>query len=286
MITSALEKLPKHTIKLTITIPWTEIKDTYEKILERVVSETELPGFRKGKAPRKLVEEKLDKTKTYEEVVKEIVPKAYAESLKEHNLTPIVSPRISIAEASEGKDWRFEALTCEQPEVKLKNYKQEINNLAAAKKIWVPGRDNKEQPQEEKKGVKLSQILTILLKEAEIEIPDLLIEDQVNRKLSDLIDQVKHLGMTVEQYLLSKGLTSEKLRDQYRKEAEETLKLEFILETIADEEKIVVSDSEIEEAIEKVKDEKQKENLKKQKYYLGMVLRRQKTLDTLLKPIV
>lgn len=285
-MTSALEKLPKHTIKLTITIPWAEVKDTYEKILNKVVAETELSGFRKGKAPRKLVEEKLDKTKVYEEVIKEIVPKAYAESLKEHNITPIVSPRISIREAQENKDWQFEALTCEKPQVKLKNYREEIAKLKGVKKIWVPGRDPKEQSKEEKKGVELSQLLAVLLRETQVEIPDLLIEDHINRKLSDLIDQVKQLGMTVEQYLLSKGLTSEQLRTQYRKEAQDSLKLEFILEKVADEEKIVVTEGEIEEAINKVEDEKQKESLRNQKYYLGMILRRQKTLDSLSKPIV
>ncbi len=285
-MTSALQRLPKNTVKITITIPWSEVKTTYEKVLNLVIGETEIPGFRKGKAPKKLVEEKIDKTKVYEEVARQLVPKSYSEALIQHNITPIVSPRVSVTSAQEEKDWQFEIITCTQPTVKLKNYKEEISKLRSAKKIWVPGKDMKKQAEEEKKGVELSEILTVLLNNSEVEIPNILIEDQVNKKLTDLIDQVRSLGMNVEQYLLSKGLTSDQIRNQYSKESEETLKLEFILEKIADAEKITVSDSEIEEAINKVKDEKQKQNLQSQKYYISMLLRRQKTLDSLSRPIV
>lgn len=285
-MTSALERLPKHTIKLTVTLTWPEVKSTYEKVLNKVVNEAEVAGFRKGKAPRELVEKRLDKTKLYEEVLKETVPKAYSDALKEHSLSPIVSPRISVLEAAEGKNWQFQAVTCLAPVVILKDYRSEIAKLKGAKKIWVPGKDLKKQTEEDKQGIGLSEVLKVLLNQSEIEIPNMLVEDQVNKKLSDLIDQVKQLGMTVEQYLLSKGLTSDTLRAQYAKEALDTLKLEFILEKVADAEKIIVSEKEIEEAINKITDSGQKEALQSQKYYIGMLLRRQKTLDTLTKPIV
>lgn len=285
-MTSALTKLPKNTVKLIITLSWAEVKDVYEKSLAKIVKEAELPGFRKGKAPKKLVEEKIDKTKIYEEVLKTLIPKAYSDALKEHNLSPIISPRVNVLKVDEGSDWQFEVLTCLEPTVKLNDYKKEIAKLKASKKIWVPGKDLKKQSEEEKKGVELSEAFRVLLDQAEVEISDLLVEDQVNKKLADLIDQTKHLGLTVEQYLLSKGLTSEMLREQYKKEALETLKLEFILEKIADEEKITVSSEEVEAFFKKISDQKQKEMLEKQRYYVSMLIRRQKTIDFLIKPIV
>ncbi len=285
-MTSAVERLPKSTIKITITLPWSEVKESYENVILEIVQEAEIAGFRKGKAPRKLVEEKTDKTKIYDEVINKLLPKAYADSIKDHSLNPIVSPRVKVTKADEGKDWQFEAITCEKPAIILKDYKGEISKLKKVKKIWVPGADNKKKDEEDKKGIELSEVLKVLLTNSEIEIPDILVEDQVNRKLSQLIDEVKQLGMTVEQYLLSKGLTSQQLRTQYQKEAAETLKLEFILEEVADKEKVVVEDREIDEAISAIKDEKQKEDMRKQRYYISMILRRQKTLDTLLKPIV
>jgi FKBP-type peptidyl-prolyl cis-trans isomerase (trigger factor) len=285
-MTTAVEKLPKSTIKITVTLAWSEIKDTYDKIIADLIKDSELPGFRKGKAPKKLIEEKMDKTKVYEEVIKQVVPKAYADAVKENNLNPIISPRINILQASENKDWQFTALTCTQPSVNLRNYKDEVNKLKHTPKIWIPGKDNKKEEKDDKKGIELSQILQLLLKEVDIEVPELLIEDQVNRKLSDLVDQVKQAGLTVEKYLLSKGITIDQLKNQYWKESEETIKLEFILEAISDKENIQVSDDEINAAITKIEDKNQQEALKNQKYYIATLLRRQKTLDSLIKPIV
>ena len=80
MATSILKQLPKSTAELEITIPWSEIKTTYQVVLDQVTKESEIPGFRKGKAPKKMVEEKIDKGKIYEEVIKRI--KSSMEKLK------------------------------------------------------------------------------------------------------------------------------------------------------------------------------------------------------------
>jgi len=277
-MTVAINRLSNGTIELTITIPWVDVKTTYDKVVDDFVKETELPGFRKGKAPRKLVEENLDKGKVYEEVLKEIVPKAYTEALKQENLTPIISPRIEVIAAQDNKDWQFKALICERPEVKLGNYQETIARLKRERqtKIWVPGKTEKEEKPQE---LTLDEVLDALLKTNQVEVPALLIEDEVNRMLSRLIDQTQKLGLTVEQYLISQGKTAEGLRAEYSQQANRNLALEFILETIADQEKIQVSDEEIEKVIGQIKDPKEQESLRNQKYYLASILRRQKTLD-------
>ncbi len=76
-MTTSLNRLPNGTIELTITLSWPEIEKTYHQVVQDFVSKAEIPGFRKGKAPQEMVEEKLDKTKVYEEVLKDAVPKAY-----------------------------------------------------------------------------------------------------------------------------------------------------------------------------------------------------------------
>ncbi|MBI1919376.1 trigger factor family protein, partial [Candidatus Microgenomates bacterium] len=57
---SAVNKQPDGTIELTITIPAADVKKAWDQIVEETVKNTVLPGFRKGKAPKKLAEEKLD----------------------------------------------------------------------------------------------------------------------------------------------------------------------------------------------------------------------------------
>lgn len=285
-MTVAVNRLANGTIELTITIPWSDIQTTYNKVVEEFVREAEISGFRKGKAPRELVEKQLDKTKIYEEVLKQVVPGAYADAIKQESISPIVSPRIEVIAAKEGSDWQFKAQTCEKPEVKLGDYHEAIKKIkpTSQPKIWVPGKTNKEETKPAE--LTLNEILKSLLGSCQVQIPTLLVEDEVNRMLSRLVDQTQKLGLTVEQYLVSQGKTTESLRAEYQDQAAKTLALEFILEAIADQEKIEVGDEELEKIIKETKDSKEQEALRSQKYYLATILRRQKTLDKLTKPIV
>lgn len=278
---TVINRLEDGTIELTITIPWKEVKKSFDGLLKKALAEVTVPGFRKGKAPRKLAEEKIEKKRVYEEVIKQIIPEYYAKAIQQENIKPIISPRIELVQAKEGKDWRFKAFVCEKPKVNLGSYQQTISNLKIQKptKIWTPGQ--KKEKEEQKGKINIEEILKALFKEVKISIPRLLIEEEVNRMLSRLIDDTKKLGLTLEQYLKTKGKTGEQLKRDYRQEVEKTLTLEFALEEIAEKEKITVDNKEIDELIEKEKEEKVKENLRANRYYLATVLRRRKTLDYL-----
>ncbi len=103
------------TIILNLSIPWKKIEVGYEKEIERIVKNAELPGFRKGKAPRKNIESKLNKAEVYGEAVRSILPVEYEKLLIEYHLKPIIYPRIEIKKAETGQDWEFEITTCEKP---------------------------------------------------------------------------------------------------------------------------------------------------------------------------
>lgn len=93
---SAIQKAEDGTITLTITIPWREVDEAKKQTVGELSSETELPGFRKGKAPKNLIEEKLDPQLVRDETLKKILPKYYLDSVAEHKLNPIISPLIHI----------------------------------------------------------------------------------------------------------------------------------------------------------------------------------------------
>jgi trigger factor len=120
-----------------------------------------------------------------------------------------------------------------------------------------------------------------LLESVTAEIPAILIENETDRLLSQTLDDVKKLGMTLDQYLASTGKKPEDLRNEYRKKADQDIKLEFALLKIAEEEKIAVEEKEIEEAIKAAKSDDEKKNLETNKYLLANILRQQKTLDFL-----
>lgn len=287
LMQTALNRLEDRTIELTITVPWTRVKESYNKLFEKALSEIEVEGFRKGKAPKKLAEEKVDKEKVYQAVIREIIPQFYAEAIKEQNLQPIIAPRIELLAAKENEDWQFKASLCEKPEVKLNDYKRAIQEFKQKKrtKIWVPGQETKQQNKRatEQQKPSLSEVLETILKVAKVKIPQILIDEEVNRMLADLVDQTQKIGLSIEQYLKAKRKTPQQLRKEQKIQAERTLALQFVLEEIADEEKITVSDKEIDELINKEKNKKTREQLKIQKYYLASFLRRQKTIEALVR---
>jgi len=96
-----------------------------------------------------------------------------------------------------------------------------------------------------------------------------------------MLDEVKTLGLTLDQYLASTHKTVEEVKKDYAQRATNDITVEFVLQKVADEEKITVSDKEIEEAITKAPTPAEKENLEKNKYLLAAILRQQKTFDFL-----
>ncbi len=282
MTTHAIHRRDDGTIELTVTIPWEDVSHVYDHVVDDVVKNADVPGFRKGKAPRAMVEEKLDRSKLYEDVIRHLLPDVYNEVITKEKLKPIISPKVELKEAKENEDWILVIHTCEKPAVKLGNYKKVIADEKASKykKIWVPGDDKKEADEKPKKPT-IDEILMWTSKTIELTIPHLLLEQEVNRLLSQLIDQTKSLGLSVEQYLNATGKNSDAIRKEYEEQAKQTIALEFGIEEIADKEGIIISDDDIETVIKTAKSEEEKKSLEGQKYYLASILRRQKTIDFL-----
>lgn len=283
---SIYAKTDDGTITLTINIPKAEIEKEYQKVEDEAVKTVEIKGFRKGKAPKETAKKHLDKGKIYEEVIRILVPKFYADALSEHKVNPIVQPEIKLSKAKEGEDWEFTARVCEKPNVDLGDYKTEVQKVKAESKkdsIWVPGKDEKEKVDPAKLREKqLNDILNALLSKVKVEVPSIIIETELSQKMSRLVDELQKLGLTVDKYLQTKNKTPQQFQDETKKEITNTYKLEFILEELADAEKVVVSDHDINKIVSEAKNEAEKKALESQKYYLSSLLRRQKTLDKLL----
>src|ERR1700737_3113723 len=103
MNNTIIEKQQDATIKLTITIPHAEIKKAREEVVTQMSGDAKLPGFRKGKAPKKLVEGKLSDEQIQENVLKKLLPNAYIKAVEENNLKPIMNPRLHVEKVEEGK---------------------------------------------------------------------------------------------------------------------------------------------------------------------------------------
>jgi FKBP-type peptidyl-prolyl cis-trans isomerase (trigger factor) len=271
---STIKREEDGTIVLEITIPQKDIKKTQEEVVEDTTKSADIPGFRKGKAPKKVVEQKLDKDSIKEEVLRKLLPIAYSEAIKKHDIKPILNPKIHVEALEEGKDWKFTATTCEIPEVDLNGYKENIKKVTAKGKIIVPGKEQKDE-------VSLDEILKSLSESVNIKASRIIVEQEVERLLAQTLDEIKRLGLTLDQYLSSTKRTAEDLRREYEAKALNDIKLEFAMAKIAEEEKIIVSDSDIDGAVKNAKDENERKSLESNRYLLASIIRQRKTLDFL-----
>lgn len=279
-----LNKLKNGTFDLVIKVNQKEIADAQKKIIEENKKNLEVKGFRKGMAPDSKVKEEIGADKLKELILNSILPVNYQEAVKKFNLHPIVSPKIDLLFIKDGEDWEIKLISCEGPEISLGQYKEEIKSKLSANKIWTPD-DGSQKPDEktqnEEKEKRIEKILGFLMENIKFEISGLLTEEEVNRKLSELLEQTRKLGLTIDQYLSSTKKTVEDLRKEFSDTAERNLKMEFLLGKIADEENITVNPSEVDEAISRTKDEKEKEAMTNNKYLIAIFIRQQKALDFL-----
>ncbi len=273
---SKLTWLPKKTFELEFSLPWEQVKKTYDQVLNSVVKSAKIEGFRPGKAPQNLVEKNIDQGKLYGEVINQLIPVSYATSVTEHRLRPAVAPKITIIKAEPNAPWQFKALSCELPEVKLENYEGAVRSSLVKSKL-----ENKELTETQK----LNLIAKSLLDSVKIELSDLLIESERDRLLAKLLDQVQKLGLTIDQYAASNQKTVDQLKTEYGLTASNSLKLEIILQAIADAKKITADHKEIDKLIAASGDDKLKKQLDTpaERAYLGSVLRKRQVIDFLLK---
>ncbi len=272
-----IKKQDDGTLVLKITVPHTEVEKARQKVKEELSKHISAPGFRKGQVPKKIAEEKLSKQVVQEETLKVVVPEAYNKTIKEEKLQPIVSPKLHIEIFEEGTDLVFEAVTALEPKVTLGDYKKAVKDVTAKSKIIKPGDDKNADNKP-----KVEDVLEAALTGAKVTVAKILIEEETNRLLTQLVDELQRLGMNLDQYLSTRGQTAEEMRKGYEEKATKDLQLEFLLKAIADEEKIVVEEKDIQDALSKFQDPTNREEIAKNPYFLVALIRQQKTIDYLM----
>ena len=130
MKVTSVEKKEKSTVELTIQVEADAFEAAVQKAYEKERKNIGVPGFRKGKAPRKIIEGMYGTGVFYEEAINQVYPGAYAQAVGEQKLDDVGYPKIEIVEV--GKDGlTFKALVSVRPEVKLGTYK----GLTASKDV-------------------------------------------------------------------------------------------------------------------------------------------------------
>lgn len=377
---STVEKVDKNVVSFEFTVSADEFEKGVEKAYRKNVGKINIQGFRKGKAPRKIIERYYGAEIFYEDAVNIVLPDAYDNAVKENNIFPVDQPEIDIkGEIEKGKDITFTAKVTVKPEFELGEYKgvkaQKVTSRVLKKDIeaelekkremnsrmvpvedrpiekddvanidfegfcdgvpfdggkgegfdltigsgqFIPGFEEQligknigdevdvnvtfpeEYHAEELKGkpalfkVKINSIKVKELPElddefakdvsefdtledlkkdikenlskagkenaahkteenvinavcdaTEIDIPDAMINSQIDKMLRDFDMNMRYQGLNLEQYLKYTGMTVDKMRAQFKNDAAKNVKTSLVLEKICEAEGIDASEDEI-----------------------------------------
>jgi FKBP-type peptidyl-prolyl cis-trans isomerase (trigger factor) len=315
-------KLPKSRVEITGAIRPEAFVKFRAKALRNIGTEVEIPGFRKGMIPEKILVEKVGEHAVYEEVAELALREAYPTILAEHKIDAIGWPEIKITKLAADNPIEFVAVTAVIPEFALPDYKAIANDIYAAndteikitqkqidqamlemrqnvaraeKARDVAGaeRSVKGTIEEQEKiaepdlpsieylinkmRLKDADQLRVRIKEEMIrveklkrderkrgelvqnlilgfkaELPEVIIESEIDRQVQIFTGEVERAGMRQEDYLKHIGRTSQDFREGFRGVAEQQAKLQLTFDAIASREKIVPLDGVIKETADKI----------------------------------
>ncbi|MDH7579106.1 MAG: trigger factor [Bacillota bacterium] len=120
---ATLERIEKNQVSLQIEVEADHVEEALEKAYRKVVRKVSIPGFRKGRVPRPILEARLGKQVLYEEALEMLLPQAYQEAVEETAIDPIDQPKIDVVQLEAGQPLIFKATVEVLPEVKLGQYK-------------------------------------------------------------------------------------------------------------------------------------------------------------------
>ena len=381
-----VEKLEKNMAKLTIEVSSEKLDAAIEKAFQKQKNSISVPGFRKGKVPRQMIEKMYGPEVFYDEACNILIPDAYEEALDECTEEIVSRPEITVEQIKKGEPFIFSAKVALKPPVKLGKYKgvtiekvdatvtdedvdkavekerqnnarnievtdravkdqdmvvldfegfvdgvafeggkgenhpltigsgafipgfeeqligaqigketevnvtfpedyqaEELAGKAAVFKCTIKEIKEKELPElddefasevsefdtldeykkdvrknleeskaKEAKDEKEARVIEAIVKEAEMEIPDAMIETQQEQMLDEFAQRMSMQGLSMEQYYQFTGATREKLLDSVRPQAEERIKSRLVLEAIAKEEKIEATEADVEDEMKQM----------------------------------
>ena len=118
-----VEKLEKNMAKLTVEVPAEDVEKAIQGAYQKTKKSINIPGFRKGKAPRQLIEKMYGKEVLYSDAVDAMLPKAYSDAVEECGEEIVSYPKIDVVQIESGKPFIFTAEVAVKPAVTLGEYK-------------------------------------------------------------------------------------------------------------------------------------------------------------------
>ena len=191
---SAVETLTPTRAKLTVEVPFEELKPSLDAAYKKIAQQINVPGFRRGKVPPMVIDRQVGRAAVLDEAINEALPKLYVEALQANELEPLAQPEIDITKFEDNETLEFTAEVDIRPEVQLPDY---TGLAVTVDDVTVTDRDVEEQVQN------LRERFASL---SEVERPaadgDFVVMDLVAKKDGEPVEGAEATGMS---YQVGKG---------------------------------------------------------------------------------
>src|SRR5215203_842646 len=121
-VKSAVETLSPTRAKLTVEVPFEEIKPSLDKAYKTIAQQINVPGFRRGKVPPMVIDRQVGRGAVLEQAINEVVPQKYVEALQSHDLQPLAQPDIEVTRMDDNETLEFTAEVDVRPEITVPDY--------------------------------------------------------------------------------------------------------------------------------------------------------------------
>lgn len=241
-------KLEKNVATVEVVANQKEVETHRDHVIDEMIKGVTVKGFRQGKAPRNIAVNSLDPNKLTDHLLSHILNNAVTEAMNKFTYKLLGRPVLENIDTKDTKGWSFTINFPLYPEIELGDYQKHLPKKEATKKTTA--KKDGDKAVEPKKEDRLNSIYESLLKNINVDIAPSVIDEEVNYSLQRLANQAKSLNLNFEDYLKAVNKTVDQIKEDYAKNANDSLRLDLILLAIAKKEKFEASEAEIKEMAE------------------------------------
>jgi trigger factor len=122
-VKSAVETLGPTRAKLTVEVPFEELKPSLDKAYRSIAQQINVPGFRRGKVPPLVIDRQVGRGAVLQEAINEVVPQKYVEALQSHDLQPLAQPEVEVTRIDDNEAIEFTAEVDVRPEITVPDWR-------------------------------------------------------------------------------------------------------------------------------------------------------------------
>lgn len=255
MIRYTTEQPDSNTLRFHFTLPAAEFEETLDKVYASVKDQYEVPGMRRGKASRKMLENHFGREILEKPALDQIVTSAYQKAASEYPEEIYYSPSVRVEQKAPGKDLLFTATVRIRPEVKLCDYravKLTADDMKEADEAAA------EVPQEQKADTRMyllqSALVSHIAEQSQVEVPDTMVDERALSMARALEQRLQADQKTIEDYFKECQTDRQSLLKEFAQAAERQLRDRLTLQAIAKAEGLEATDEEYNAEVKRLSD--------------------------------